>query len=129
MLSIELLLLVDKSEEEDIVILGLEVSNALNILGVVVKLHPDVEVLSLLNLHNHEHIFIVLFDSVCQLTAAQSISVVFNHTLDVSLTGNLVLVILIEIVAPALHGDFLGGHLLAVATILVTHDHTLLLGQ
>lgn len=129
MLSIKLLLLIDESEKEDVVSLGLEVNDALNIFGVVIELHSDVHVLSLLNLDDHEHVSVILFHSMGELAAAESVSVVFDHTLDMSLTGDLVLVILIEVVAPALQGNLLGRHLLSIATILITHDHALLLWQ
>ena len=95
MLSIKLLFIIDESEQENIIILWLEVHNAFNILGVVIQLNSNIHVLSSFTLHNHEHVFVVFLDSMSQLPAAESILIVLNHTLNVGLTWDLILVLLI----------------------------------
>lgn len=86
MLSIKLLPIIHKSENEDIVILRSEIDDTLDFLSIIIKLDPNIHVLSSLSFDDHEHIFIILLNSVSHLATTKSVLVVFNDTLDMGLT-------------------------------------------
>lgn len=64
MFPVKLLLLIYKSEYEDIIAFGSEVHNAFDILCVIVKLDSNINVFSIFAFDYHEHIFVIFLDSV-----------------------------------------------------------------
>lgn len=85
-LPVKLLFIIDESEQENIMVLGLEISDSLDILSIVVELHSDIHVLAAFFLYYHEGVLIVFLDPMSQLAAAKCVTVVLNNTLDVRLT-------------------------------------------
>ena len=106
-LAVELLSFVDEGEAEHVVRLGPVIHDQLHILIVVVKLNPDVDVLAVLGLYNHEGILVILLNSVSE-EAAHPVELVHHGSGDVGLRGDEVLVLLVQVVALALSLDFLG---------------------
>jgi hypothetical protein len=124
----KLLLLVDQGEHEDVIILGLEIDQALNILSVVVQLDPNVDVTALLALHHHEHSTVILLDPVGEL-ATDVVGGVLDQTLHVGLARDHVLKLLIEVIALTLLLNFLSGDLFAETRDFIDNNQLLLFWQ